>query len=138
MFGALPASFYMDHAKSIGAYYQLELDLDCPPYYFLRKEYMCDVPDSLSYYTASGKHSGSLRHIDHPSFTRLRNHLEKNGYIECSHNSRNGDVVIKPFFLNNFYMREGVRFLCATAMGNCKEFSDNYNHGKIDTKVRNM
>ena len=56
--------------------------------------------------------------IDHPEFTRLREQLETEGYIEVEHKWHNGDRVLKPFRLNGFDFDEGCKFPCATALGN--------------------
>lgn len=55
---------------------------------------------------------------DHPEFTKLRNDLERLGYIETNRNCWNGDRVIKSFKLNGYIARKNWRFSCASAMGN--------------------
>ena len=54
--------------------------------------------------------------IDHPEFTKMRNRLEKQGYIQINHDSINGDRVVKPFSLNRFKFKKHDTFPCASAM----------------------
>lgn len=58
----------------------------------------------------------SYSNKDHDEFTKLRNHLEKLGYIECQRGWWNGDRVLKSFKLNEWTFRKGHKFLCAAAM----------------------
>ena len=54
--------------------------------------------------------------IDHPEFTKMRNRLEKQGYIQIEHGWINGDRVLKPFSLNGFKFKKHDKFPCASAM----------------------
>ena len=54
--------------------------------------------------------------IDHPEFTKLRNKLEKQGYIKIEHGWVNGDRVLKPFSLNGFKFKKHHQFSCAEAL----------------------
>ena len=54
--------------------------------------------------------------IDHPEFTKMRNRLEKQGYIQIERRWWNGDRVIKPFSLNGFKFKKHDKFPCASAM----------------------
>ena len=54
--------------------------------------------------------------IDHPEFTKMRNRLEKQGYIQIEHGWRNGDRALKPFSLNGFKFKKHDKFPCASAM----------------------
>ena len=54
--------------------------------------------------------------IDHPEFTKMRNRLEKQGYIQIEHDLINGDRVIKPFSLNGFKFKKHSQFPCASAL----------------------
>jgi hypothetical protein len=137
MFGAIPASLIMEYGSSIGVYTQLELPLNCPPFYFIDPKFMCQVQKSLSYYSPSGSKHGMLGHVDHPTFANLRDHLDNRGYIETSRNSWNGDRVLKDFFLNNYLMIKGDRFLSGAAIGNDKNLTNNYNQGEIDPTQKN-
>lgn len=137
MFGGIPASLILEVARASGAYTQLGLDLQCPPFYFIRPEYLCNVPDVLEYYSESGQKSGSYGVADHPSFTRLRKHLHSSGYIEMVEYGCNMDEVLKPFYLNNYLLLEGDRFLCSSALGCRKEFTENYNNGEIGLTGKN-
>ena len=66
------------------------------------------------------KGRGSWRivgHEDHPEFTKLRDELERLGYIQTERSWSNGDRVIKAFKLNGLILSRGEQFSCATAMG---------------------
>ena len=54
--------------------------------------------------------------IDHPEFTKMRNRLEKQGYIQIEHGWINGDRALKPFSLNGFKFKKYDKFPCASAM----------------------
>ena len=54
--------------------------------------------------------------IDHPEFTKMRNRLEKQGYIQIEHGWINGDKALKPFSLNGFKFKKHDKFPCASAM----------------------
>jgi len=54
--------------------------------------------------------------IDHPEFTKLRNKLDKLGYIEVQRLWWNGDRVLKPFKLNGMAFKKGDQFPCASAL----------------------
>jgi hypothetical protein len=60
----------------------------------------------------------SISNKDHDEFTKLRDQLESEGYIECQRSWCNGDRVLKSFKLNEFVLRKGHKFLCAVAMKN--------------------
>ena len=113
MFGAIPAEWLLDEASRLGIYTQLELDL--PRHYVIDEEFLTDC--TVAYYRLDrhGNKNGSMGHVDHPSFTALRNHLEAVGYIETQ-DWWNGDQVLKPFYLNDFYFGVGDKFSCATAL----------------------
>lgn len=136
MFGAVPASLLFDVARSQGVYFQLELDLQTPPFYFIKPEYFSDIPKTLSYYSPDGKKFGSLSHVYHPSFTELREHLERKGFIQTEQ-WHNGDTVLKPFYLNNYLLIEGDRFLSAPAWKWHSDKKMNYNNGEILEGIKN-
>ena len=54
--------------------------------------------------------------IDHPEFTKMRNRLEKQGYIQIEHGWINGDRALKPFSLNGFKFKKRDMFPCASAL----------------------
>ena len=58
----------------------------------------------------------SLSNKDHDEFTKLRNQLEKLGYITTQRNSWNGDRVLKGFKLNEWTFKKGEQFSSAAAM----------------------
>lgn len=87
------------------------------PRYRIPLEFVTDVVDMIDCeQSETGINWSSHGTVDHPSFTRLRNRLEADGYIKTSRNSRNGDTVLKEFFLNDIRFTEGDRFLSACAM----------------------
>jgi len=57
---------------------------------------------------------------DHPKFAELRNLLEDKEYIVTCRNSKNGDRVIKEFYLNSVLFEVGEKFFCSEAMRFCK------------------
>jgi hypothetical protein len=137
MFGALPASVLLSVARDSGCYTQLELDLQCPPFYFIDPEYMCDLFAGIQTYSSSGNRFGSICREAHPAWQALREALGRAGLIKVETRWCNGDVVLKPFYLNNFLMLEGDKFYSATASSNKKQLTQNYNEGKIDPNVKN-
>ena len=68
----------------------------------------------------------SIGSKDHPEFTRLREQLEKAGYIKIERGWWNGDSVLKPFKLNNFKFKKGDKFMCASALGSYLKFIREY------------
>ena len=127
--GALPASIMLDLAKKNGAYYQLELDLDCPPWVFVKPEYLTSVTNGFNVITGNGGSSGLSGTEDHPRFRDTREWLAQNEYIYKETKWLNGDRVTKPFYFNNVFMDVGTQFSCASAMGH-SEYIENYNEGE--------
>jgi hypothetical protein len=62
--------------------------------------------------------SVSISNKDHDEFTKLRDQLEREGYIETQRQWWNGDCVLKSFKLNEWTFRRGHKFSCAAAMKN--------------------
>lgn len=60
--------------------------------------------------------SVSIGSKDHDEFTKLRNQLESEGYIKCQRNWWNGDIVLKPFYLNGWRFKKSHKFPCAAAL----------------------
>lgn len=58
----------------------------------------------------------SMGFIDHPEFTKLRDKLEAEGYIQTERTYWNGDRVLKPFMLNGNKFDKGEKFCCASAL----------------------
>lgn len=58
----------------------------------------------------------SISNKDHDEFTKLRNQLEELGYIKTERGWWNGDRVLKSFKLNEWTMRKGHKFPCASAL----------------------
>lgn len=65
--------------------------------------------------------SVTISNKDHDEFTKLRNQLEKLGYIKTERGWWNGDRVLKSFKLNGWTMRKGHKFPCAAALRNSIE-----------------
>ena len=60
----------------------------------------------------------SISSKDHDEFTKLREQLEREGFIKIERSWWNGDRVLKSFKLNEFTLRKGHKFLSAGAMRN--------------------
>lgn len=96
--------------------YQYSLPMYTPEYW-IDEEYCRSIPDTIKCLkTETGSNWSSHGTIDHPSFTRLRNHLASNGYIDKQDAWVNGDYVIKKFILNGVTFEPGMKFVCASAM----------------------
>lgn len=67
---------------------------------------------------------------DHPEFTKLREQLGADGYIEIERGWWNGDRVLKPFMLNDFKFTRGAKFPCASAMNGHFTVARKYNYSK--------
>lgn len=63
----------------------------------------------------------SVSNKDHDEFTKLRNQLEEQGYIQTQRSWWNGDRVLKGFKLNEWSFRKGHKFPSAAAMKNSIE-----------------
>ena len=72
-----------------------------------RKKIKIQLPDGT---TQKGTSQGS---IDHPEFTKLREKLGREGYIEIERDWWNGDRVLKPFVFNKLTFKVGEKFGCA-------------------------
>lgn len=87
------------------------------PRYRISTEYVTSVVDMINCeQSETGVNWSSHGTVDHPSFTRLRNHLEAKGYIATCRVSYNGDSVLKEFYLNDVPFSKGDRFYSACAM----------------------
>ena len=112
----IPVCWLLELARSNGYMYQMSLPLT-PPEYTLPVEYFSDIPIGYSWIEEyTGTTCSDIQHVDHPGFTRLRNHLEARGYIKTERNSCNGDVVLNVFRLNGKWFEKGDRFPCAVAI----------------------
>ena len=106
------------------SYGQRELEL-----YTLRMridpKYLCAVVDAIECEQSEvGGSWSSHGSIDHPTFDRLRTYLERKCYISTQRTRSNGDVVLKPFYLNDVKFNRGDRFLCGAAMFSYLERSE--------------
>ncbi len=63
---------------------------------------------------------------DHPEFSKLREQLGADGYIEIQRGWWNGDRVLKPFTFNGAKFRKGEKFCCASAMAGHLKFAKEY------------
>lgn len=101
-------------------------------YFIIDESYICDVIVKTEYDWIKDRNnpthedlikilkgydkSVSFYNKDHDEFTKLRNQLEQEGYITTQRNSWNGDVVLKPFYLNGWRFKKNHRFPCAAAL----------------------
>ena len=63
---------------------------------------------------------------DHDEFTKLREQLKLDGFIEIERSWWNGDRVLKPFTLNGVKFKKHEKFVCATAMKGHLKFARKY------------
>lgn len=88
----------------------------------LSKKYICQVctTSKTKLYNLNGSllKDGviSTGFDDHPEFEKLRNKLERKGYIQTERCWVNGDIVLAPFFLNKLKFKKNERFPCASAI----------------------
>lgn len=86
----------------------------------IKSEYVTDVPLTrdivLELADGSSITGTSYGTIDHPEFTKLRNKLEKLGYIQTERGWWNGDRVLNPFIINGMKLDKGDKFCCASAL----------------------
>ena len=54
---------------------------------------------------------------DHPEFTKIRDMLEDQGYIETQRNCWNSDTALKAFTFNDEEFLPGDQFPCGVALG---------------------
>lgn len=138
MYGAISGQFMLELAHKMGMYAQPELEgLHTPQWFFIKPEYLCRVRDELTYFNPKGQPYGISGDVDHPSFTRLREHLGSKGLIKIERSWTNGDRVLKSFYLNNYLMLPGDKFSSAGAMHYTLSRHGNYNDGQIDLTVKN-
>ena len=129
MFGAIPAVLLLDLAKKNGAMFQLNLDLGCPPWVFVKPEYLTSVCTGYRVVENNRLQSGVTGCEDHPYFRDTRLWLARNGYIKMQTQWSNGDRVTKPFYFNNVYLGVGEQFGGASAMHYRYGKSELYNDG---------
>jgi hypothetical protein len=116
MFGAISGSLILEAMQREGRMWQEPLFLT-PPEYVIDEQYLTSV---YAGYNCALSEAGSghsvHRHIDHPAFTALREHLGSKGYIHIQRSWSNGDTVVHAFRLNGVMFYPGDRFVCAPAM----------------------
>lgn len=103
------------------------------PRFLINERYITDVMVKMSYRLLQRNNESSedflvrkladttpsmtmIHYEDHPEFTVFRNRLEKEGYIKTERDWCNGDIVLKPFYLNNKRFKKDDRFFSAVAM----------------------
>lgn len=96
--------------------------------FYIDEAYLCSVPVNIVYSRPIKTNQDlidtlknpiiikSFSTIDHPEFTKLREQLGADGYIEIERGWWNGDRVLKQFRLNGFLFRKNSKFPCAEAM----------------------
>lgn len=77
--------------------------------------------------------SVSISHKDHDEFTKLRNQLEREGYIKIERGWWNGDRVLKSFKLNGLICRKGHKFFCAAAMKGSFQYARKHNRKTVSS-----
>ena len=101
-------------------------------HFTLDEQYICDVAVRTEYDWIKDRNnithedlikilkgydkSYSISNKDHDEFTKLRDRLEAEGYIQTQRNYWNGDVVLKPFYLNGWHFKKNYQFPCAAAL----------------------
>lgn len=111
----IPAELLLDLINNT----PVQLDLfETVPEFEIKEEYLTDVPVSWKMIDSHGKNYGTSSVVDHPSFSALRDVLERKGFIKTERNWRNGDRVLEQFKLNGELFQEGEQFSCAAALGN--------------------
>jgi hypothetical protein len=97
--------------------------------FYIKEEYLTSCNEAFTYVKATGGGSyGTIaKDVDHPAFAALRKHLSDNGYIQIpDYPCWNGDRVIKSFYLNDVFFREGEKFVCGSAMSGHLKFRKMY------------
>ena len=115
MFGAIDGALIMELARDMGVMTQMELDI--PRHYVLDEEFFSTCIVSYHHLNGKGQKTGTTSSVDHPAFAALRRHLGALEYIKIETNWCNGDRVLKPFYLNDFYLEESDTFFSAGAWG---------------------
>lgn len=98
----------------------------------IAEEYICDVTVRTEYDFVKDRKNPTnedlikilkgwdkgctISNKDHDEFTKLRDQLEQEGYIQTQRSWWNGDVVLKSFKINGWTFRKHHRFPCAAAM----------------------
>lgn len=98
---------------------QLHFDVELfAPCFTIKEEYITTCNEAFTWISPTGHGpSGTVsKHVDHPAFAALRQHLAARGYIEMQTSWVNGDRVLKPFHLNKVPFLKGDKFLSAAAM----------------------
>lgn len=87
------------------------------PEFQLKEEHCVSLSDEVTCTkTETGSSYSSKGQVDHPSFTRLRLHLEAKGLLFVERGWVNGDRVLKKFKVNGVLFQPGEKFFCSAAM----------------------
>jgi len=83
----------------------------------IEQDYITDVRVEFKQLNEDGATVfGTFSHVDHPSFTALREHLGARGYISIERRWWNGDRVLTPFKLNGMVFNVGDKFSSSSAL----------------------
>ena len=74
------------------------------------------TPDQLFKIIRGEDRCSTLSSEDHPEFTKVREQLASDGYIEIERRWWNGDEVTKAFIFNGAKFKKGEQFPSACAM----------------------
>jgi hypothetical protein len=113
MFGAVPYDIIVEAAK-MGGYMQ-QLSIETAPMFEIDIDCLETVFEKMSYITEYGYKTSYTKSEQHPSCKVLWDYLYKHGYVQQA-NYSNGDVVLKDFYINRYWFKEGERFLCSSAL----------------------
>lgn len=98
--------------------------------FYIKEEYLESCNEAFTFVKATGGGSNGTisKAVDHPAFAALREHLERNGFIEVQRSWVNGDRVVKPFYLNEVFFPKGEKFVSACAMKGHLNFMKKHGH----------
>ena len=109
-------SMFIPAYQTILPTYQPSLPMYTPRFR-IKEDYLTSVAnDIICEQSSTGSSWSSRATIDHPSFTRLREYLSRQGHIYLESGWTNGDRVLKEFYLNDVLFKVGEKFLCASAI----------------------
>ena len=134
MFGAVSGSLLLEVAKMNG--YMQQLCIPTAPMFTINPEFLSDLTERMSYITENGVPYGYTKAAQHPSAKALWDYLYNNGYVEKA-NWANGDVVLKPFYINRMLFDVGDKFVCSAALKYTMEKwmeTDEYHRRGVDNE----
>lgn len=113
MLGAVNGSIILDIARRNGCMWQLSIPT--APMFEIDTELLRDLPEKFTYINEEGKRTGYWKHAQHPSAKAIWDYLYDNGYVEKGR-WINGDTVLKDFYINRYWFKEGDKFCCSGAL----------------------